>query len=303
LITGGAGFIGANIVRKLLEKTYNVNLILKKSTNPWRIRNVLSKLKIYEVDLLDKENLKKTIHKIKPTIIFHLSAFSDYRNQEDFEQMVNVNVIGTMNLLLASKEIDYRIFVNTGSSSEYGLKNIPMNEKDLLEPISFYAATKASTTLMCGVFAREFRKPIITLRPFSVYGPYENQNRFIPTIIKCILEKRPIRLTSGSQRRDFIYIDDVVNAYIKMVKGGKKITGQIFNIGTGIEHTNDEIVSILFKVVEKKVPIKKGGFPLRIWDNPHWVADASKIKKNLDWKPKYTLKQGLKKTYKWFKNA
>lgn len=300
LITGGAGFIGSNIVRKLLQKKYNLNLILKKTTNLWRIRDVLSELKIYEGDLLDKESLKKIVHKIRPSIIIHLATFSDYRNQEDFEQMVNVNMIGTMNLLLASREIDYQIFVNTGSSSEYGFKDKPMNEKEILEPISFYAATKASATLLCQTFSREYKKPIATLRPFSVYGPYEDQGRFIPTIIRSVLEKKPIRLTPGNQRRDFIYIDDVADIYMKTIKNRKKLSGQILNVGTGIEYSNDDVVNTLFKAVGKKVPIQKGDFPLRIWDNPHWVADISKIKKNLNWKPKYSLEEGLKKTYQWF---
>ena len=275
---------------------------MKKSTDIWRIKEVLNKVKVYHVDLLNKKKLTKIISKINPNFIIHLATYSNYRKQTDVEEMIDINIKGTLNLLLASKNIDYKLFLNNGSSSEYGIKNKPMNEGDYLEPISFYAVTKASATLLCQVFAKEYKKPIVTLRPFSVYGPYEEESRFVPTVIKAILKNKPIRLTPGNQRRDFIYIQDVVDIYTKTLSYGKKLSGQILNMGTGIEYTNDEVVQTLFKVTGKKVKIEKGAFPKRLWDTSHWVADISKTKKLLNWKPKFTLEDGLKKTYEWNKS-
>ena len=261
----------------------------------------MDKVKIYYVDLLDENKLTETVNKINPVFIIHLATYINYRNQADVEQMIDINIKGTLNLLLASKNIDYDVFVNTGSSSEYGIKNNPMKETDILEPISFYAVTKSSATLLCKVFSKEYKKPIVTLRPFSAYGPYEEKDRFVPTIIKAITEGKTINLTPGKQRRDFIYIDDIIDAYLKTIKKGNKLSGEILNIGTGKEFTNDEVVDILFKVTNKKVPINKGSFPTRMWDNSHWVADISKTKKLLNWKPNNTLFEGLKKTYEWYK--
>ena len=251
---------------------------------------------------MDKNKLTKIVNKINPAFIIHLATYSNYRNQSDVEQMIEINIKGTLNLLIASKNINYKMFINTGSSSEYGIKDKPMKEKDVLAPISFYATTKASSTFLCQAFAKEYKKTIVTLRPFSVYGPYEEENRFIPTVIKAIIENKPIKLTSEDQRRDFIYIEDVVDIYTKTLFYGKKLSGQILNVATGIEHTNDEVVQNLFKVMGKKVKIEKGAFPKRLWDTPHWVADISKAKKYLNWKPKFSLEDGLKKTYLWFKN-
>ena len=299
LITGGAGFIGANLIRELLRLNYKVNLILKKSSDLWRIKDILNKVKIHHADLLNKKKLTKIVTKINPNFIIHLATYSNYRKQTDVEEMIDINIKSTLNLLLASKNIDYKLFINTGSSSEYGIKNKPMNEEDYLEPTSFYAITKASSTFLCQAFAREYKKPIVTLRPFSVYGPYEEEKRFIPTVIKAILKNKPIRLTPGNQRRDFIYIKDVVDIYIKILSYGKKLSGQILNIGTGIEYANDKVVQTLFKISCKKVKIKKGEFPKRLWDTSHWVADISKTKKVLKWKPKFSLEKGLNETYKW----
>lgn len=281
---------------------YNINLIVKKNTNLWRLKDIVSKIRIHKVDLLDKLKLSGTVSKIKPEIIIHLATYSDYRNQRTIKQMVNLNIEGTLNLLMVTKDIDYSVFINTGSSSEYGFKNKPMNENDLLEPISFYAATKASATLLCQVFAKEFKKPIVTLRPFSVYGPYEKKDRFIPTIIKAVIEHKPISLTSEKQCRDFIYIDDVIDAYIKVIKNGKSLAGQILNIGTGKQYDNNDVVKTLFKAVGETVSIKKGAFPKRLWDTPYWVANISKTNKLLKWKPQFSLEEGLKKTYSWYKN-
>lgn len=302
LITGGTGFIGANLIKKLFSLNYSINLILKKSSDVWRIKDILNKVKIYYVDLLNKKKLTEIISKINPNFIIHLATYSNYGKQTDVEEMIDINVIGTLNLLLASKNVDYEIFINTGSSSEYGIKDKPMNEKDCLEPISFYAATKASATFLCQTFAKEHKKPIVTLRPFSVYGPYEEKTRLIPTAIKAIIENNPIKITHGNQRRDFIYVQDIVDIYIKTLSSGKKLSGQILNMGTGIEYTNDEVVKTLFKITNKKVKIEKGAYPSRLWDTPHWVADISKTNKILNWKPKFTLEDGLKKTYLWFKN-
>lgn len=301
-MTGGAGFIGANLVSKFLDLKYNVNLIVKDSTNLFRLKNIIQKINLHKIDLLDKDGLKIVAEKINPSIIIHLATYSAYQDQKAFLEMVQVNVQGALNLLLATKDIDYDIFINTGSSSEYGIKAKPMKEDDSLEPISFYAATKASATLLCKAFATQYKKPIVTLRLFSVYGPLEQKKRLIPTIVKAVIENKPIKLTYGVQRRDFIYVDDVIDIYIKTISQGPKLAGQILNMGTGIEYTNDEVVETLFKITGKKVKIEKGAYPKRLWDTSHWVADTSKTRKLLNWTPKFTLEQGLKKTYRWYRN-
>ena len=288
-------------MHKLLSLGYkNINLITKKTTDLSRLKNNLDKINLHQIDLLDQDEIKKLADKVKPKIIFHLATYSAYRDQNAALEMVQTNITGTLNLLIATKHIDYKIFVNTGSSSEYGIKEKPMKENDLLEPISFYAATKTSATLLCQVFSKQYQKPVVTLRPFSVYGSLEEEERFIPTIIKAVIENKPIKLTGGSQRRDFIYIKDVVDIYIKTILKGKKLSGKILNMGTGIEHTNDEVVKTLFRVAGKKVKIEKGAFPKRLWDTSHWISDTSRVKKTLNWNPKFTLEQGLRKTYEWY---
>ena len=175
-----------------------------------------------------------------------------------------------------------------------------MKENDFCDPVSYYGLTKLATTHLCKVFAQINDKPIVTLRLFSAYGPFEEPTRFIPTVARSIILKKTINLTPENQRHDFIYTDDVSNAYLHALQKGLKIKGKTLNIGTGKEYTNDEIIQKLFKVTNKKTRVKKGAYTKRTWDSSHWVADISYAKKMLEWKPAYTIDKGLHTAYSWF---
>lgn len=298
VITGGGGFIGSNLTRKLLALGYQTHILVHNKSNLWRLNDVKNEILLHSVDIRDKK-IVDLMKKISPFAVFHLATYSSYRNQMDVREMADVAFNGTLNLLMATKDIPYKIFVNTGSSSEYGFKDKPMKENDLLEPISFYAATKAGQTHLCNVFSSQYGKSITTIRPFSVYGPYEQKDRFIPTIIRSLISGKPIKLTAGEQRRDFIYIDDLIEVYTKTLEYTEDLVGKILNAGTGIEYTNDQVVDALFKVTGKTVLIEKGKFPKRIWDTPHWVADITQAKRLINWEPKFSIEKGLLATYNW----
>ncbi len=302
LVTGGSGFIGAHLVKTLLAKNYDVNLITRKNTDFWRLEKELKFLKINEVSFLDIESLTFLFKKIKPSYIFHLAAYGNYENEKDISKIIETDIIATKNLLEASLNIDYKCFVNTGSSSEYGFKKKPMKETDILEPVSFYAAAKASSTLLCSVFAKQFNKNIVTLRPFSVYGPWEKESRLIPVVIKSSLNDKTVLLTPGTVKRDFIYVEDIVNAYIKAAGTRKNFKGEVFNIGTGVQHSNKDIIRIVEKITGRRLKVQSGKFKKRYWDTDYWVADVNKTKKYLKWHPKYTLEDGLRETIKWYGN-
>ena len=186
LITGASGFIGSVLLRKLIEQKKEVHLILRKESDIWRIRDLLNKVTIHYSDLFKIQELTSIIQTIKPNIIYHLATNGAYSYQKDANQIIQTNILGTWNLLQACNVINYDLFVNTGSSSEYGFKQYAMRETDLLEPTSYYAVTKCAQTLLCSHIAKQEKRPIVTLRPFSVYGPYEEPKRFIPTLMKSL---------------------------------------------------------------------------------------------------------------------
>lgn len=301
LVTGAAGFVGANLVRSLVSEEIETHVILKKTSNTWRIADLLSKIFVHNEDLFDLINLKRMISTVKPNYIFHLAAHGSYPTQLDESEMVRTNILGTYHLLKAAQEVPYESFVNIGTSSEYGFKNKPMKETDLLEPTSFYAATKAASTLFCQTWAKVLKKPVVTLRPFSVYGPWEEKGRFIPTIMINLLTNREINLTKGLESRDFIYIDDFVEAILVAASLKEKLTGEIINIGTGRQTTVSEAVEILFQIAKSKVKVNKGVYKERAWDTTHWVADITKAKGIMRWSPKYNLEEGFRLSLSWFR--
>lgn len=300
LITGATGFIGACLARRLIKSQTNIHIILRPNSNTWRIKNILNKLNLHYVDLIDTRKVEKIVKKIKPQIIYHLAAYGAYPFQKDAKNILMADIFGTLNLINACIKVGFKIFINTGSSSEYGNKTQSMSEEDLLEPNSYYAVAKAAQTLLCQYLSHENKLPIITLRPFSVYGPYEESSRLVPTLINNCLKNKDLSLASPQTARDFIFIEDMINAYLK-VACYPNLSGHIFNIGTGQQSTLQEIVSLVIKLTKAKVKQNWGTMPGRSFDTNIWLADISKAKKLFKWQPRYNLEEGLKKTIIWFK--
>lgn len=300
LITGASGFIGSVLMRKLSKKNKVIHIILRNEAKTWRIDDLLDKVTIHRCDMTDLEDLTKILKKIKPTIIYHLATHGAYSDQKNADQIIETNFLGTWNLLQAANTIDYKLFVNTGSSSEYGFKNEAMGEKDLLEPNSYYAVTKAAQSLLCSFLAKNDNKPIVTIRPFSVYGPYEEPKRLIPTLLKSIMDQTKMKLVSSKVARDYVYIDDVVEAYLKINKL-IKASGEIINIGSGTQTNIGQLVKIACQATKQTTQFIKDGMQSRNWDANTWVGDISKARRLLGWYPKTDLDKGLLKTWNWLK--
>lgn len=297
-ITGGNGFIGSNLTRLLVKKKFNVNLLVRKNSNLWRLKDINRNIKIYQGEIEDVKGLKKIINKIKPNYIIHLASYGNSSEENNLKKIVDTNISGLINLLEASDNINYKKLIICGSSSEYGFKNKPMTETDYLLPNSYYSAAKGSAALLAQSYALENKKPIAILRLFSAYGPFEEYNRFIPTIINNALKNKKVLITKENIKRDFIYIDDVVNAFYKTMHA-KLNSGEIINIGTGKQYANKDIIRIIEKIL--KIKLKLGIFPKRAWDTSNWVANNLKAKKLLKWKPEFSLEEGLIETIKWNK--
>jgi nucleoside-diphosphate-sugar epimerase len=299
LITGATGFIGSNLCRYLVSHNCETHILIRKEARLWRIKDLVKQIHVHYSDLSDQQQLAKLLNKIQPTVIYHLAAYGAYPEQTDRNLINQTNYFGTLNLLQASLNIPYELFVNTGSSSEYGFKHKPMSETDLTEPNSDYAVSKVAATLLCAHFAQQEKKPVVTLRPFSVYGPYEEPNRLVPNLMKALYLQKSIDLVSPQTARDFIFIDDVVNLYLAINKLAKN-SGKYFNLGTGKQSTIKNMVQLTQQVSRKKLTCNWNNMPARSWDTNNWVANMSQTTELLNWQPKYSLAQGLKKTWKWY---
>jgi nucleoside-diphosphate-sugar epimerase len=299
LITGATGFIGANLVRRAIGAGADVSIFTRMSSDTWRINDKLECVSLHKVDLLDYEKLMLTIRDIDPEIIYHTAAYGGNPAQKDFKKIITSNYIATVNLVNACKKSNFELFVNTGSSSEYGIKTLPMSEEDLLEPMNDYGVAKSAATVYCRFAAKSERLPIVTLRLFSPYGSYEGSTRLIPSaILDCLHGKNPM-ITSLAFVRDFLFIEDIMVAYLKALDA-KDLEGEIINIGSGHQHSIGDVVQEIIKLTGNNVVPEIGG-SMR-WSNEpaKWEADISKAKRLLNWEPKYDLTLGLRATIKWF---
>ena len=301
LITGPSGFIGSQITRKLLKKNNNVHIIIRKSSNIWRINDIINQTKYHEVDITNKSRLINIVSKIKPYKIFHLATYGAYSYQNELDKIKHNILDGTSNLLEACLQNDFKIFINTGSNSEYGFSKKKMEESDLLKPNSYYGIFKAASTMLCNKIALEKNKNIITLRPFHVYGPYEEKTRLIPVLINSLLKNKCPPLVSPKISRDMIYIDDVVDFYLK-ISNKHDLKGQVFNIGSGKSYTIEKIFYKINQIIKSDVIPKWSTMRDRSWDQEIWISNMNKSKKILNFRNKVSLERGIKKTIKWIKN-
>ncbi|MDE2001734.1 MAG: NAD-dependent epimerase/dehydratase family protein [Patescibacteria group bacterium] len=300
VITGASGFIGSNLVRRMAESRSDIHAFIRSGSDLWRLADLLPKITVHSIDLTDRRDVFDRIRIIKPKTVFHAAAHGVHSFQKDSDKIGAVNLRGTKNILDASIKSGFEIFINTGSSSEYGLKNEPMKETDSLEPRSPYAISKAAATAYCQNMSSLMKLPIITLRPFSVYGPYEAPTKFIPTLLNALLGNTCPPLASPGIARDYIFIDDLVDAYLT-ASLRPDLGGEIFNIGSGKQTTLKEVVELAIRLTGADIKPKWGTMKPGEWDATVWQADISKAKSMLRWRPKNTLEEGLIKTINWMK--
>jgi len=302
LLTGGSGFVGASLVRRLLRDGHEISLLVRPQYKSWRLTDILKDVRVQEIDLLNQDGLARIFKDVKPDWCFNLAAFGAYSHQEDLQPMIQTNTMGTINLVQACLKTSAEVFVQAGSSSEYGYKDHPPREDEGLSPNSYYALTKAWATLFCLHTAAYSQLRIPVLRLYSAYGPFEEPSRFIPTLVLRALEGTLPPLVDPKIARDFVYIDDVVEAFVQAASSSRKDAVGIFNVGTGIQTSIDQAVTTARKVFSVKEKPRWGTMKNRKWDTSVWVANNSKIRKTLAWEPRINLAEGLQKTAEWLRS-
>ena len=300
LLTGGTGFVGSNLARRLLQDGHNVHLLVRPGFNSWRIEQIQDDLIAHEVDLLDNDRVSIVVQQIKPDWVFHLAASGAYSWQEDVHDIVQTNVIGTVNLVDALIRTGFEIFVNTGSSSEYGEKKHAPLETEYINPNSYYAASKAFNTHYCNFVGVSKNLNIISFRLYSVFGPYEDPRRFIPTLIRHGLKGDLPSLVDPEIARDFIHVDDVLDLYILAATSLASEPGAVFNVGTGKQTTIKEAVQIARELLEIEVEPVWSSHKNRKWDTNIWVANISMVESVFEWQPKFDFESGFSRTINWF---
>ena len=303
ILTGGTGFVGANLARRLLRDGHELHLLLRPNYQPWRIADIRPDIHVHELHLHDAEAVSHVVSQVRPDWIFHLAVHGAYSWQTDWQQMVQTNIQGTMSLVSACLKAGFEAFVNTGSSSEYGFKDHAPAESELLEPNSHYGVTKAAATLFCRHTAQSRRVHLPTLRLYSVFGPYEDPERLLPKLIMHGFKGELPTLADPDVARDFVYMDDVVEAYLLAANVRTSEWGPIYNVGSGVQTTLLEAVAVAREVMGITAEPVWNVMPNRKWDANVWVSDNRKIRAQLGWQPRHTFAEGFGAMLHWFRQG
>jgi len=302
LIIGAGGFIGYNILLKFLETRLDIYGIVKHK-NSWRLKEFKEKSKLIVCDITNKEKVNKVFKKIKPQTIINCSAYGAYANQEDINRIYEVNFLSTVNILDILTKHNFSAYIHCGSSSEYGFNSSAPIESATLLPDSHYAVSKAAVSHLISYYGKKIKKPVIHLRLYSVYGPWEESSRLIPKIVEHGLKQKLPKLVASQISRDFIYIDDVFDAFVHLANNIKpQHWGETYNLGTGIKTTIKTLANLARVLYNIKKPIKFGSMKNRKWDLADWYANPKKIHRDFNWKYKIKLKDGLKLITAWQKS-
>ena len=300
-VTGATGFIGKHLVQLLAAEGYSVGILARPTSSFSRGRGILN-VTSFSGDVRNFEDLKDAFSSFKPDAVIHLVTYYAVMHQADeIGVMLDTNVKGTINILEAAKESRVQLFVNTSTCAVYEEKDRPIREDDPIKPQNLYALTKLQAEEACGFYAENFNLRCVTLRLFPPYGPGDKERRLIPHIIGNLLKKTPPQLTSGKQEWDFVYISDIVTAFIAVLRSAPfEAKHEIINIGTGQPYSVRAVGDLLKNVMRSDTELHWGAVEHRMNEVWYNSADITKAKIFLCWSPMIGIEEGLKMTVAWF---
>jgi len=291
LITGAAGFIGANLTRKLIKTGNEINILIKETSNLWRINDIVSNCNVHKIDLKKVEDVRNVVKEVNPELVYHCAGHGIYSSQKNNTEIFSTNILGTFNLLNALNENNnlHRL-VNLGSFFEY-----------LTNPTDPYTISKITQTKLAEHFFKEKKLPIITLRLFTPYGKFDSPGRLICDLMIALIRNKPLEIFSKYTKRDFIHIDDVITA-LEIASQQPDITGEIIDIGTGNEISVEEIVSMSNQLSDNELVINWNDTKQREVDIlPENIFLGRQQTQKLNWNPSTSLEDGLQRTIEWYK--
>ena len=298
LIVGGTGFIGGHLAQRCLKDTPNVSALgLKEGSFGLRL---LSKAEKIHIDVRDKTLLKRTICKRDFNYIFNLGGYIDHAPYfNSGREVIETHFVGLMNLLDCIDKKALKGFLQIGSSDEYGSAPAPQKEALREMPIAPYSFAKTALAYFIQMLYRAENFPGAVVRCFLVYGPGQNESRFLPQIIKACLRGEDFKTSAGRQLRDFCYVEDVVEGMVKAILS-PGARGKIINIASGVPVSIKDMINKVVTILGSGKPLW-GKHSYRRGENMALYADISLARKLIGWQPSTCLDEGLKKTISWYK--
>lgn len=303
LVTGGAGFIGSEFVRQAVKKGYQVAVVdkLTYAGDLERLKEIWDSINFYRADITNPEFVEHIFDKEKPDVVIHFAAESHVdRSILNPAEFLNSNILGTYVLLEASKKYNINLFINISTDEVYGElgETGKFTEESPLKPNSPYSVSKASADMLGRAYFRTYGLPVITIRPSNNYGPWQYPEKLIPVVIAKALQNETVPVYGkGLNVREWLYVEDCANAIFAIIEKGKP--GEIYNVASGEERRNIEVVKAILELLGKPYDLIKF-----VEDRPghdfRYSMDFSKIMKECGWRPKTNFEEGLEKTVKWY---
>ena len=301
LVLGAGGFVGANLLRRLLKYREDVFGVVR-TLPAWRLDGI-DRRHILEADLIDLAATRNLVANVRPSTIFDCIAYGAYSFETDQELIYRTNFTALVQLMELLADTGFTAFVHAGSSSEYGTNSAGPLEEASLQPNSHYSVSKAAASNYISYIGNIRRLPVLNLRLYSVYGPLEDLSRLIPNLVAKGLKGAFPPLVDPNTSRDFVYIDDVCDAFVHAAaRLTPDIYGQAFNIGTGRATTIREVARVAGDVFAIRAEPIFGSMAGRSWDLPDWYAAPGKAERLLNWTAKTDLATGLKLTSEWVRS-
>lgn len=304
LVTGATGFIGTQVVRRLLSiEDAEVHAVTStvSSVYPSRLADVREAIHLHEASLTDRSALDAVVERVRPTHVLHLGAYTHVgKSWQRVDECIQTNIQGTVNLLQALDGTGYRRFVYTGTSEIYGDIDVPFREDDQVNPISPYSVSKYAGELYCRIFHQGRDWPIVMLRPFNAYGPAQTPDRVIPEIIARAVRGEALAMTQGRQTREFNYVEDLAEGFL-LAATVEGIEGEIFNLGCGEEISMRDLATTILDLMGNPIEPQFGTLPERPTEIHRMFCDSTKARERLGWTPRHDLRDGLEKTIEWYR--
>lgn len=302
LVTGGAGFIGSNLLHHLVNTAHDEIICIDKLTYASNWHNIPDSVKFYTTDIVDEHNCNFIFKKHKPKTIFHLAAESHVDNSiKDCSQFIHTNINGTVNLLKLSLKYEVDKFMHISTDEVYGtVEEDSFTEKSNYNPRNPYSASKASSDHFVNAFQNTYGLPAIITNCSNNYGPRQYKEKLIPQTISNLMEGKRVPIYGdGNQIRDWLYVQDHCEALVEIWKHGK--VGQKYNIGGECEIKNIDLVRMILNYLNLDENMIE-----YVQDRPghdrRYSTNISKIKNQIGWSPRFNIEEGLEKTIKWYES-
>ncbi len=302
LVTGASGFVGSALTASLVRDGWHVAALVRagRASSPDAAIDMLTG------DVQDYSSLVAAMRGARPDVVFHLAGDTSVRRfsgeWEAVDRAVSVNLLGTLNVVRAAAQsgVPIQSVVRAGGLEEYGTGPTPSDEDQREQPSSPYSASQVSATHWCQMLQGTLPFAVVTLRPALIYGPRQREDFLIPALITALLKEKRFALSNGVQRRDYIYIDDVVRAFRSAADAGSGLAGQVINVSSGHQYQVSDVAGAVADRMKRRHLLDVGSADPRAGDLPDVSGRNGRAERLLDWRPEVGLDEGLDKTIKWF---